>query len=225
MDKLILELQNGQAAGDTLVMTCAVRDLKRNFPDKYDIRVVTNYMHMWDHNPYITDKDAPADIIIKVGTGIGVQSSNSSGLHMCNAYRLSIEHKINLHIPQGPIRPDVHLSDVEIQRPPLILGRYWIIDPGTRKQFTAKIWHYARWQEVIDAIPNMTFVQIGMSDSAAPILKGPNVVNFRGKTEDPDTGIRDLFNLFYHCEGSMGLVSFQMHLAAAFMISDFVVVG
>jgi len=201
-------------------MTCSVRDLKTAYPEKYAIKVNTNYMHMWDHNPHLTDFEGGADIILKVGTGLGVQGSNTSGLHMCNAYRLGLEEKLNLPIPQGLIMPDVHLSDVEKNRPSLVEGRYWIIMTGTRKQFTSKVWPYERWQEVVKALPEITFVQVGLAEHFAtgeiPVLEGPNVINFIGRTEHPDTGIRDLFNLYYHCDGSMGLVSSQMHLAAAF---------
>ncbi|KKL78094.1 hypothetical protein LCGC14_2028270, partial [marine sediment metagenome] len=74
------------------------------------------------------------------------------------------------------------------------------------------------WREVVKAMPMMTFVQIGEKGKKHkhPDLNFPNVINYIGKTEDRHTGIRDLFNLFNYCEGSMGLVSFQMHLAAAF---------
>jgi len=207
-------------------MTCAVRDLKTAYPEKYAIKVNTNYMHIWDHNPYLTDFGGDgADIILKVGTGLGVQRSNTSGLHMCNSYRLGFEEKLNLNIPQGLIKPDVHLNDVEKNRPPLIEGRYWVIMTATRKQFTSKVWPYERWQEVVKMLPEITFVQLGLAEHDPPVLEGPNVINFIGRTEHPDTGVRDLFNLYYHCDGSIGLVSLQMHLAAAFAKPCVVVAG
>jgi len=224
MANLKLEIHNHQAAGDTLCMTCAIRDLKNSFPDRYDIKPVTNYMHIWDNNPYISDFDS-ADIVIKVGTGIGVNRSQSTHLHMCEAYRLSIEDKLNISIKQGPIRPDVHLSSEEIEKPPLVEGHYWLIAPGTRNQFTSKIWPYDRWQQVVEAFPNITFVQIGLREHPTPLLQGKNVINFTGKTEDPNTGIRDLFKLCYHAQGGLSLVSFLMHLMAAFQKPCVVVAG
>jgi len=121
--------------------------------------------------------------------------------------------------------PDVHLSDVEKNRPPLIEGRYWLIMVGTRKQFTSKVWPYERWQEVVNAMPEITFVQVGLAAHEQLVLEGPNVIDFIGRTEHADTGIRDLFNLYYHCDGSMGLVTFQMHLAAAFRKPCVIVAG
>ena len=224
MAKLKLELHNGQAAGDTLCMTSAIRDLKNSHNDKYDIKPVTNYMHMWDNNPYVSTFDS-ADIIIKVGTGIGVNGSQTSGLHMCNAYRLSIEEKLNINIRQGAIRGDVHLSQEEKDKAPFVDGHYWIISPGTRNQFTSKIWPYDRWQKVVESFPNITFVQIGLKEHNIPKLQGKNIIDFTGKTEHPEIGIRDLFKLCYHAQGGLSLVSFLMHLMGAFQKPCVVVAG
>ena len=222
---LKLELQNHQAAGDTLCLTSAIRDLKKAYPDRYEIKPVTNYMHMWDFNPYVSNFEDAADIIIQIGTGIGVNGSQTSGLHMCNAYRLSIEDKLNLSIKQGPIRPDVHLSQDEKDLPPVIEGHYWLIAPGTRNQFTSKIWPYERWQEVVNLFPSITFVQIGEKQHKIPKLAGNNVIDFTGRTEDPETGIRDLFKLCYHAQGGLSLVSFLMHLMGAFCKPCVVIAG
>lgn len=216
-----LLLNNHQAPGDTLMMTCAVRDLKKCYP-QYDIMVDTNCMHLWDYNPNLTVFDE-ADIDLKIGPKIATQQSHDSGLHFCNAFRVCLEYLLNLPIKQGPIKPDVHLSKWEKERPPLIEGKYWLITAGNRPpkgghKFSSKAWPVNRWQEVVDLLPDITFVQIGTEEHFPPEtrLKGENVIDYIGMTEDPETGFRDLFNLFYHCQGSVGLVSLQMHLAAAF---------
>ena len=221
---LKLEVHNQQAAGDTLCSTSAIRDLQNAYPGKYEVKPVTNYSHMWDFNPHVTNFDE-ADIIIKIGTGLGVNGSQTNGLHMCNAYRLSIEEKLNLSIKQGPIRPDIHMSQEEKNDPPVIEGHYWLIAPGTRNQFTSKIWPYERWQEVVNLFPNILFVQIGEQQHRVPKLGGDNVVDYTGKTENPETGIRDLFKLCYHAQGGLSLVSFLMHLMGAFCKPCVVVAG
>lgn len=223
MDVKKVEFHSHLAIGDTLMMTCAIRDLKIAYPERYLIRVDTTAMHVWDNNPYLSTFDEP-DMIVKLGPKQATQASQTSGLHYCNGYRTSIESNLNISIPQGHIKPDLHLSDAE-KSDRWIDGRYWIIVAGGKSDFTSKIWPYQYWQEVINNLPNITFVQLGESKHNHPELKGSNLINLIGQTEHPDTGVRDLFKLFYHCEGSMGLVSMQMHLAAAFDKACVVVAG
>lgn len=218
-----IKLSNHQAPGDTLMMTCAVRDLKIAHP-RYLIKVSSTAPRLWDNNPYLSSFEEP-DLDLKIGPKIATQSSKSSGLHFANAFRVCLENLLNIHIPQGAIKPDLHLSDWEKDRDPLIKGHYWLITAGGKPDFSAKIWPFERWQAVVDSLPELTFVQIGEAKHGHLKLQGKNVIDFIGKTEDADTGLRDLLNLFYHCAGSMGLVSLQMHLAAAFDKPCVVVAG
>jgi hypothetical protein len=137
-----------------------------------------------------------------------------------------MEQNFNLPIKQGPIKPDLYLTDGE-KEDRWIDGRYWLINTGGPKgyKFSSKLWHYESWQKVIDSMPLITFVQIGSKEFGDKPLKGENVINLLGKTEDPVTGIRDLMKLFYHCDGSLGGVSMQMHMAAAFDKACVVVAG
>jgi ADP-heptose:LPS heptosyltransferase len=223
MDLKKVEFHSHLAVGDTLMMTCAVRDLKAAYPDRYLIKVDTTAQHIWDNNPYLSTFDEP-DMIVKLGPKKATQASQTSGLHYANGFRVSMEDNLNLHIPQGHIKPDLHLSDAE-KKDRWIEGRYWIIVAGGKPDFGTKIWPPECWQEVIHALPHVTFVQIGESKHNHPELKLPNVISLIGQTQHPDTGIRDLLKLFYHCEGSVGLVSMQMHLAAAFDKACVVVAG
>jgi len=191
MEMKKVEFHDHLAPGDILMMTCAIRDLKTAFPDRYLIKVDTTCMHIWDNNPHLSDFDEP-DMIVKIGPKRIVQGSNSHGLHYANGFRLSIEDNLNITIPQGPIKPDLHLTEEE-KKDRLINGRYWIITAGGKPDFTSKIWPFERWQQVVDAFPHITFVQIGDSKHNHEILKGSNIINMVGQTEDPDTGFRDLF--------------------------------
>ncbi|KKM26880.1 hypothetical protein LCGC14_1580340, partial [marine sediment metagenome] len=163
-------------------------------------------------------QDKPVKLYI--GPGKATNASNRSDNHFANAYRTSMENVLGVTIPQGPIRADIYMTEEEYNRPPIIEGPYWLITAGEKGDWTCKTFAFEKWREVIKAMPMMTFVQIGEKEKGKkhkhPDLNFPNVINYIGKTEDRHTGIRDLFNLFNYCEGSMGLVSFQMHLAAAF---------
>lgn len=238
--------RNRQAIGDILMMTCAIRDFKKAFPE-IQVKVESTAMHIWDYNPNICQEkwidilDAKEDpngikgvsttgvkqtiqqaieenrpIKLYIGPSKGTNASNRSDKHFANAYRMSIEDILNIKIPQGPIRPDIYMTEEEYKRPPIIEQPYWLITAGEKGDWTCKTFPFLKWQQVVEKMPKIKFVQLGSSGHKHPELKGENVINYIGQTQDRNTGIRDLFNLFLNCEGSIGLVSFQMHLAAAF---------
>lgn len=169
------------------------------------------------------EEDRPVKIY--VGSQYATNASNRSCLHFANAFRIAIQNALGVEFPQGPIRPDLYMSEDEYARPPIIQQPYWLITAGEKGDWTCKTFPFRRWQQVIDAFQDITFVQLGQPVHRHPPLRGKNVINYIGKTDDGDTGIRDLMNLFLNCEGSMGLVSFQMHMAAAFNKPCVVIAG
>jgi len=173
--------------------------------------------------PKAIEQDRP--IKLYIGPSKATNASNRTGLHFANGYRQSIEEMLGIDIPQGPIRPDVYMSEKEYKEKPLVEPPYWLITAGEKGDWTCKTFYQHRWQEVVSALPDIKFVQLGAKGHPHPELKGRNVVNFIGETQGKYDGIRRLFNLFNYCEGSMGLVSFQMHLAAAFGKPCVVVAG
>lgn len=213
--------KNRQAIGDILCMTAAVRDFKKAFPDTR-VGVSTTAMHLWDNNPNIDHSFREQAFEKDIGPGFGTNRSNAWNIHLIDAFRIDMETKLGLTIPKGELRPDIWMTEEEKTRPPIIAGPYWIIVPGGAPGWPAKQYH--RWQEVVDALKDkITFVQIGAKGNPWPVLK--NTVNMVGKTEERATGVRDLFNLFYHAQGSIGLVSMHMHLSAAFGNPCVVVAG
>ena len=175
-----------------------------------------HFMAIFDNNPYIEDFEGEADMVLHLGTNLGCKGSNSSGEHMTQAFRKGVIAKTGFQFPQGRLKPDLHLSEHEINMPRLVDGRYWVICIGKRPPFTSKFWPAERWQAVVSSLPDITFVQIGHSEHDHPELKGANVINMIGKTQDAETGIRDLFRLVYHSDGCCSLVSSLMHIAAGF---------
>lgn len=213
--------RNRQAIGDILCMTAAVRDFKKAFP-AVRVGVSTVAMHLWDNNPHIDHSFSDASFIKDIGPGFGTNRSNAWNIHLIDAFRLDMENKLSVKIQKGDLRPDIWLTKAEHKRRPLIDGPYWIIAPGGAPGWPTKQYH--RWQEVVNALKDrINFVQIGAKGNPWPLLDG--VVDFIGKTEDRQTGVRDLFNLFLHAQGSIGLVSMHMHLSAAFGSPCVVVAG
>lgn len=160
------------------------------------------------------EKDGAVKLYI--GPGKATNASNRSDNHFANAFRISIENILGIKIEQGPIRGDLYMTEEEYNRPPIIEPPYWLITAGEKGDWTAKTFEFGKWKEVVEKLPQIKFVQIGSRGHKHPKLSGRNVIDFIGKTEDRNTGFRDLLNLFNYCEGSAGLVSFQMHLAAVF---------
>ena len=204
---------NRQAFGDILTFTAAIRDFKAAYP-YVRVGVISTARHIWDNNPNIDHQFIDNEHILKIGPGFATNKSNYWDYHMCNAYRLDIQNKLGITYTQGPITPDIWMTEEEYNRPPLVDGPYWVFIYGGEPGWPAKQYH--RWQEVVDMMQKtgIKVVQVGVKGHPYPVLDG--VVNMVGKTEDRNTGIRDLFNIFLHAQGSIGLVSMHMHLSAAF---------
>ena len=211
-EKRRLILRNHQLLGDSLQMTPAVRDLKKANPS-WEIKVETNHQHIWDNNPHITQFEGNGEVF-NIGPKIVTQSSKTSGLHFTMGFRMSLEDQLKIKIPQGLLKPELFLNDYEKNRK-IIDGKYWVINIDCGP-YAAKKWINERWQEVINHFNWMTFVQVGLPKDNTYKLQGKNVIDYIGKTQDIDTGLRDLFVLVYHSEGCLSLVSSLMHIAAAF---------
>ena len=212
---------NRQAIGDILTFTSGVRDFKAAFPNTR-VGVISTAMHIWDNNPHIDHQFKDSDKIVKIGPGFLTNKSNYWNHHMANAFRMDIQNKLNVKYQQGPIRPDIWMTEEEYNRPPIIDGPYWIFIYGGEPGWPAKQYH--RWQEVINMLKDdIKIVQLGVKHHPYPALDG--TINYIGKTEDRNSGIRDLFNIFLHSQGSLGLVSMHMHLSACFNNPCVVVAG
>lgn len=216
---------NRQRIGDMLMFTCAVRDFKAAFP-AVRVNVISVAGHIFDHNPNVDRTLIPTpENTIKIGPGKGTNASNRIDWHFANAFRISMEDVLGIAIPQGESRPDIYLTQEEYDAPRLFEKPYWVICTSGEKGWGCKMYPHSKWQEVVDQNPDLLFVQIGTAEDNAPRLQGSNVVDYIGKTQSKETGIRDLFKLFLNAEGSIGLVSFHMHLSGALSKPCVVVAG
>ena len=225
MDRKEIVFHNRQRIGDALVFTCAVRDFKKAFPG-VRVNVESIAGHIWDYNPYI-DRTlrATKENTLNVGPGKLTNASNRIDWHFTNAYRVSMEEGLKIHIPQGESRPDIWFTQEEYAAPRLFDFPYWIICLTGEKGWGCKMYPFDKWQAFVDQNPDVYFVQIGAKEDDPPRLQGAHVIDFVGKTQDKNTGIRDLFKLFLNAEGSIGLVSFHMHLSGALYKPCIVVAG
>ena len=211
-------LRHHRSPGDILMLTAAVRDLKRAHP-YLDVNVDTSASPLWDNNPLLSRDVTPdnADRVIDIEYPL-INRSDDLPYHFVHAFRKELQLQLALAIPQGPFRADVYLSAAEKEIPSLKreLGDYWIVDAGYKRDFTLKNWGLSRYQEVVDLLRGaVTFVQIGEGNPDHVHRPLKHVRDMVGKT-----GIRDLMRLVYHSSGVLTPVSFPMHLAAALPLPD-----
>lgn len=196
--------------GDRLMFTPVVRDLKAAHPD-WKIGIISAGPEIWHNNPH-TDRsvtEATAEAIYNIGPGKVTRGSKTNGLHITEAFKTSLEEHLGERIQQGPFKPDIHLTESE-KNNRQVDGPYWVINTDTGP-FTAKRWRRERWQQLVDSMPEITFVQVGLAKDNYVRLTGDNVIDLIDCTK-----IRELFSLVYNTEGCISLVSSLMHVAAAF---------
>lgn len=210
-------LKNGQSPGDILMITSAVRDLYRSCRNQIQIGVRTTAMQIWRNNPYVdlTIDEKNADKIIQVHYDL-IHRSNFIPIHFMNAVRKDLEKQLGVKIQQGDFKVDIHLSQDEKNDVRLLkqLGiedtPFWIIDAGYKHDFTAKMWQFSKYQQVVDQLRGQVlFVQIGQENPNHFHNPLKNVVNAIGKTQNT----RQFIKLMYHSSGVLTPVSFPMHLS------------
>jgi ADP-heptose:LPS heptosyltransferase len=207
-----------QSPGDIVMVTSAVRDLHDSYPGKFITDIRGPCGALWEASPYITKLNEKAgDVVILKGEYELINTSNDGAHHFIHGFRKDFENKLGIPIKQGKLCGDIHLSNAEkswYSQIREMTGKdipFWIIDAGCKSDFTCKLWDLAKYQEVVDSLPEVTFVQIGAKDEGhrhAP-LSGDNVIDLIGKTDQ-----RQLVRLVYHSAGMITPVSFPMHLAA-----------
>jgi len=192
------------------MFTPVVRDYKAAYPED-EIGVFSAGPEIWLNNPYIDRSITPdnADVVYDIGPGKVTRGSKTNGLHITAAFRESLQENCGKQIKQGPFKPDIYLSEQE-KAHRVIEGKYWVINTDTGP-FTAKRWRSERFQELVDEMPEITFVQVGLAKDNWIRLKGDNVIDMIDRTD-----IRELFSLVYNAEGCISLISSLMHVAAAF---------
>jgi ADP-heptose:LPS heptosyltransferase len=213
MQKLILKCF--LSPGDVVMLTAAVRDLHRAYPERFLTDVRTTADQLWENNPYITplDEDDPEVRIIKMEYPL-VHHSNTRPYHFIHGYVQYLEEQLGLRIPVTEFKGDIHISDLEKSWMSQVeeagfRDRFWIVIAGGKYDFTAKWWNPASYQRVIDHFRGrIQFVQCGEVGHWHPPLEG--VINLIGKTD-----VRQFVRLVHHADGVLCPVTFAMHLAAA----------
>jgi len=220
-------LRQGQSPGDILTMSRAIADLKASYPN-YQIDIRCPAMEVWKNSPHLTPlkEDDPEVETFNIGYPL-INESGWRGLHFSDAFRYDMEEKLGVPIKKTGIRPELWISEEEKSWYNQVHcefgwdGPYWILNAGHKSDNVLK--QYPRWQEVVDLLNKyfqgkVKVVTIGHQDHIHPKLNG--VLDLVGKTNT-----RELIRLMYWAHGSVGPISFQFVISAAFGQPAVVVAG
>jgi ADP-heptose:LPS heptosyltransferase len=213
---LKLILRNFLSPGDIVMLTAALRDLHRCYPNKFITDARTSCMELWQNNPYLTPLEETDPEVRAVDCYYPlIHQSNQRPYHFIHAFIADLNEKLRLDIKPTEFKGDIHLSEREKAWPSQacdIFGDdrpFWIIASGGKHDFTNKWWDPGRFQKVVDHFRDkIQFFQVGHADHHHPALDG--VIDLRGRTN-----LRHLVRLVYHAQGVLCGVTSLMHLAAA----------
>ncbi len=220
-------LRNHLSPGDVLVMTAAIRSLHLAHPGKYAVAVDTTAPALFEHSPDVVSiEQARQQDATEIQTHYpAIQQSNTRGIHFMSGYAEFLSDVLGVKIPLLTNRPHVWLSAKEkswmgqVQETTGRKQRYFLINAGVKKDFTAKGWGHESYQSVVDRLRGrVVFVQVGAGEHLHRPLR--NVINLVGKTD-----LRQLVRLVHHADGVLCGVTLLQHLAAAMQKPAVVVMG
>jgi len=203
-------------------MSRAVADLKMSYPE-YEIDVRSPCPAIWENNPHLTKLDEGAEDVevfnIEYGRdGSGIHESGWKGQHWTDAYREDIENQLGVTIVKTGIWPELYISEKEkhwinqVETEFSWHGGFWLLNAGHKPDNELKQYH--RWQEFVDLFNDhfkgsIRLVQVGHKSHVHPELNG--AYNLIGKTD-----LRQFIRLCWWAHGTVGPLSFQLVMAAAF---------
>jgi ADP-heptose:LPS heptosyltransferase len=211
-------LRQDQSPGDILTFTRSLADLKAAYPH-FEIDVDTPCPEIFEYNPHLTPLNKLDPTVeyhnVRYDT---INESGWRGHHFSDAFRLSLEEALGVPIPSQGITPQLFLSEeergwwnqvhVEFEYD----GPFWVANMGRKGDNELKAYH--RWAEVVQLFNErfqgaVRLVQIGHPSHIHPVV--PGTMNLIGKTD-----LRQLIRLCYWAQGTIGPISFQMVISAAF---------
>src|SRR5260221_617852 len=214
MRKLILK--SFLSPGDIVMLTAAVRDLHRCYPNQFVTDVRTLCPELWENNPCLTSlsETDPGVEFIECSYAL-IDKSSETACHCLHGFIDFFNARFGLSIKPAAFKGDIYLSDLEkawFSQVHEVTRRdipFWIVSAGGKYDVTIKWWETGRYQEVVDHFRGkIQFVQIGEIGHHHPPLKG--VIDLRGLTN-----LRELVRLVYHSQGVLCPITAVMHLAAA----------
>jgi len=215
-----------QAPGDLMMLTCAIRDLHKMYPDKFNTDVLCCYPEVFFNNPYITylPKDGSVPIVdLKYDKTRDLLAP--IGYHFSSVFHYMFNEMYDLKLMKTSMRPDIYLTPDE--KSEIILDKlevekpYWLINTGVKQDIPVKGYPPYKWEKAIDIMVDegIRLYQVGSKNDIHPTHN--RIKSLIGKTEN----LREYFSLVYHSSGCINHVTMQMHLAATFHKPCVVIAG
>jgi hypothetical protein len=104
-------LRNEQSPGDVLMLTAAVRDLHRAYPDRYLTAVQTTCMQLWENNPRVVGEESlgePDRVLDCIFPEL--DRANKRPTHFLGAAVDEVASQLGVQIKVTAFRGDIHLS-------------------------------------------------------------------------------------------------------------------
>lgn len=210
MSKEHLKLRLGNALGDSVVMTAAVRDLAMQYGDRFEISVKTNFPEVWKNNPHIVLERSDGRVVpmnYREEQGLAYREQT----HFLQAFHRILNKQLGIRVALSRPKPDLHTTPEDAH--PTVQKPYWVIFPGWKNDMPAKAWPTPRWQQLVDILEQWGIhcVQTG---STKPDCHNPLIAGAENATYP--SNVRQLFHLISEAEGVICGITSGMHIAAAF---------
>lgn len=210
-----LILKNGLSPGDVLAMTAAVYSLHRQNPGRFITAIDSVAGELLQNNPDVVPIESlrGGDAEVITCHYPAIHHANTRGIHFMQGYCEFFAEVLGVPVPLLTNRPVLHLT-LQEREPlapthPMAGGRHWLVNAGTKSDFTCKRWGRERYQAVVNALRGrVPFAQVGATRDDHRRLDG--VVDLVGRTS-----LRELVRMCHHAAGIVTPPSLLMHVAAA----------
>lgn len=209
------------------MLTAAIRDLHRAYPEKYKTTLSTGCPELWQNNPYNTGSAKRKDTIYIEADYPLIHETKKSvfncNKHFIEAFHSSLSETLKIDIPLTEMKGDLYLSTEEKKEIEELNKKYKdkkviLLSPGGKTDFTCKIWPQEYYTDLIRRHPDEDVIFILTGRNNHPHFIQPdiniecfkNVIDLRGKTN-----IRQFITLMCIADLVISHVSFAMHLSAA----------
>jgi ADP-heptose:LPS heptosyltransferase len=229
---IFILFRDGKAIGDQLCMTAVISEIRAVHP--YRIVVVSRFPQIFSNNPHVWKNiglnDMPRFFSKKLTRFLTFYRGGQIERFMFERPGTTLEaymretrakkHLTELHSSHFKIR--LHYKNIKNQLffseqesiafghtfADLLPERYALIQPQGKTTYTPnKEWGLSNYQAVVDALPDVHWVQIGLQDD--PLLN--NVIDMRGQTS-----LRELFYIISKSAFILSNEGLLNHIASAF---------
>ena len=221
-----IKLVCNQQIGDCIRCTTVAKLIKEQYSE-YEIMPIMSHPCVFDNNPHTinsfekkvfntaSDKEKKALRVVcnqddekgKIDNKMSIHKLKENDATMVDAMIGYINGKYGFKIKVTDQFPDLYLSDEE--KKVRVAGRYFVVNCGSEYDNTRKQYPTQYWQEIFDGLPDVRFVQVGMSKDNHETFENKNVINGLDKYN-----IRRTMGLVYNSEGIISPYSFLAHVGA-----------